>query len=78
MVGGAVCTEPHSTMAIEYMVDWALETDGETIAHTLGPVEEAGAQSMSDVFGAGRDAFVEMARTHQLPGARPPGRARRR
>ena len=37
--------EPHSTMAIEYMVDWALETDGETIAHTLGPVEEAGGHS---------------------------------
>ena len=59
--------EPHSTMAIEYMVDWALEADGETIAHTLGPVEEAGAQSMSDVFGAGLDAFVEMARTISCP-----------
>ena len=59
--------EPHSTMAIEYMVDWALEADGETIAHTLGPVEEAGAQSMSEVFGAGLDAFVEMARTISCP-----------
>ena len=54
-------------MAIEYMVDWALEADGETIAHTLGPVEEAGAQSMSEVFGAGLDAFVEMARTISCP-----------
>jgi pimeloyl-ACP methyl ester carboxylesterase/predicted glycosyltransferase len=62
-----IATEPHSTMAIEYAVDWALETDGETIAHTLGPVEEAGAESMSEVFGAGLDAFVEMAQTIRCP-----------
>src|SRR5205807_9283290 len=56
-----VCAEPHSTMPIEYIVDWALDTDGERIADTLGPVEALGLATMSDVFGAGRDTFVEMA-----------------
>jgi pimeloyl-ACP methyl ester carboxylesterase/predicted glycosyltransferase len=59
--------EPHSTMPIEYGVAWALETDGETLAHTLGPVREMGASSMRDVFLAGRDAFVDMARRINCP-----------
>jgi len=62
-----VAGEPHSTMAIEYFVDWALETDGRTLAHTLGPVEAIGASSMSEVFAAGRDAFLEMARAIRCP-----------
>ena len=37
-----VCSEPHSTKPIEYVVDWALDTDGERIADTLGPVEAMG------------------------------------
>jgi pimeloyl-ACP methyl ester carboxylesterase/predicted glycosyltransferase len=62
-----VANEPHSTMAIEYAVDWALETDGQTIAHTLGPIEGDGVWSMSDVFTAGRDAFIQMARSIARP-----------
>ncbi len=64
---GRVSNEPHSTMAIEYVTDWALETDGETLAHTLGPVEAMGAQSMSDVFGAARDTLMEMAQSTRCP-----------
>src|SRR3954454_12330064 len=33
-----VSTEPHSTKQIEDSIEWALETDGETLAHTMdGP-----------------------------------------
>jgi pimeloyl-ACP methyl ester carboxylesterase len=59
--------EPHSTMAVEHAVDWALEADGETLAHTLGPVEEAGIESMRELFSAGRAAYLEMARRVQCP-----------
>jgi pimeloyl-ACP methyl ester carboxylesterase/predicted glycosyltransferase len=64
---GEVVAEPHSTIAIEHAIDWGLETDGETIAHTLGPVEQMGAGSMRDVFMAGREAFVDMAGRIRCP-----------
>ena len=64
---GEVVAEPHSTMAIEHSIDWGLETDGETIAHTLGPVEQIGAGSMREVFEAGSDAFVDMAGRIRCP-----------
>src|SRR5204862_1585225 len=54
-------------MVIEYMVEWALETDGATIAHTVGPVEAVGAGSMSEVLAAGADAFADMARSIRRP-----------
>jgi pimeloyl-ACP methyl ester carboxylesterase len=59
--------EPHSTMPIEYGIDWGLESDGETLAHTLGPVEAIGAGSMSEVFGAGHDLLLELARGIRCP-----------
>jgi pimeloyl-ACP methyl ester carboxylesterase len=59
--------EPHSSMAIEHAIDWALETDGETIAHTLGPVEQIGIESMRELFSAGRDAYMGMARRVRCP-----------
>ena len=62
-----VCVEPHSTMPIEYVVEWALDTDGERIADTLGPVEALGLPTMGDVLRAGRDTFVEMARAVRCP-----------
>ena len=52
--------EPHSTMETEYVVDWALESDGETIARTLGIAGMLGAGSMSEVFTALGDGFREM------------------
>lgn len=61
------CSEPHSTMAVEYALDWALETDGETIARTLGPIEELGARSMRELFSAARQAFLGMARAIRCP-----------
>jgi pimeloyl-ACP methyl ester carboxylesterase/predicted glycosyltransferase len=64
---GQALQEPHSTMAVEYTVDWALDTDGGTLAHTLGPVEAMGLQTMADVFGAGRNTFLEMARAVRCP-----------
>jgi pimeloyl-ACP methyl ester carboxylesterase len=64
---GEACREPHSSMAVEYTVEWAMETDGDTLSHTLGPVEERGAQSMRAVFSAGRDAFLQMARAIRCP-----------
>jgi pimeloyl-ACP methyl ester carboxylesterase len=60
-------TEPHSTMAVEYVIDWALDSDGATIADTLGPVEAMGVSTMRDVFSAGRDAFLAMARAISCP-----------
>ncbi len=62
-----VCAEPHSTQAIEYCVEWALDTDGERIADTLGPVEAMGLPTIGDVFRAGRDTFVDMARAVTCP-----------
>src|SRR5256714_3130208 len=62
-----VCSEPHSTKPIEYVVDWALDSDGERIADTLGPVEAMGVTTMRDLFSAGRDTFVEMARAVRCP-----------
>jgi pimeloyl-ACP methyl ester carboxylesterase len=59
--------EPHSTMDVEYLVEWALDTDGDTIADTLGPVEAMGVATMGDLFRGGRDAFVEMARAIRCP-----------
>jgi pimeloyl-ACP methyl ester carboxylesterase/predicted glycosyltransferase len=64
---GEVVAEPHSTMAIEHAINWGLETDGTTIAHTLGPVEQIGAGSMREAFEGGRDAFVDMARRIRCP-----------
>ncbi|MGH2926178.1 MAG: alpha/beta fold hydrolase [Solirubrobacterales bacterium] len=60
-------SEPHSTMAIEYFVEWASQTDGETLVRTLGPVGAGEATSMSEVLSAGREAFVEMARAVSCP-----------
>jgi pimeloyl-ACP methyl ester carboxylesterase len=61
------CGEPHSTMAIEYAVQWGLETDGATLAHTLGMAEELGVECMAELFEAGRPAFLEMARSIDCP-----------
>ncbi|HEV7460471.1 MAG TPA: alpha/beta fold hydrolase [Solirubrobacteraceae bacterium] len=62
-----VCPEPHSTKPIEYIVDWALDSDGERIADTLGPVEAMGLATMGDVFRAGADTFADMARAVRCP-----------
>ena len=70
--GEQVCAEPHSTMPIEYLVDWALDSDGERVADTLGPVEALGLPTMSDVFSAGRDTLVEMANARALSDAGAP------
>jgi pimeloyl-ACP methyl ester carboxylesterase/predicted glycosyltransferase len=59
--------EPHSTMETEYVVDWALESDGETIARTLATAEMLGAASMSEVFTALGDGFREMAAQLRCP-----------
>jgi pimeloyl-ACP methyl ester carboxylesterase/predicted glycosyltransferase len=64
---GQVNAEPHSTMPIEYVVEWALDTDGERIADTLGPVEALGLPTMGDVLRAGRSTFVEMANAVRCP-----------
>ncbi len=46
----ACLPERHSTRGIEYMLEMALETDGETLAATLGP--DAGQATMREVLEA--------------------------
>lgn len=59
--------EPHSTMQIEHTVDWALESDGETIAHTLGAAEMLGVDTMAEVFAVTGPALQQMAEAVSCP-----------
>jgi pimeloyl-ACP methyl ester carboxylesterase len=59
--------EPHNATGHEYGLKWALTTDGETIAHTLGPLEEYGFRTMKDFVTATRDALVAMANQMRCP-----------
>ena len=63
----AAFSEPHSTMGIEYAVDWVLDTDGETIAHTLGAAELMGVDTIGDVF---RPCARHFSKWPRLSGAR--------
>ncbi len=59
--------EPHSSRGVEDSVAYAMETDGATIAHTLGPVEAIGASCMADAFALMRPGLEEMARSVSCP-----------
>jgi pimeloyl-ACP methyl ester carboxylesterase len=64
---GEVLAEPHSTKGVEDVVAWALESDGQTIAHTLGPIEALGVDCMAEVFALMRPALEQMATAIRCP-----------
>ncbi len=59
--------EPHSSMQIEYTVEWALSSDGQTIAHTLGAADMLDVDTMAEVFEAIGPMLQQLAEAVQCP-----------
>jgi pimeloyl-ACP methyl ester carboxylesterase/predicted glycosyltransferase len=59
--------EPHSTAGVDYAVAYAQGTTPEVLAKTLGPLEQAGADTMADVFATAGPVFRQFAQRMRCP-----------